>query len=259
MLPEDRPPQSGQPSLPTQASPPAQPLPPGQPYAPGQPPAPRQAFPPGTDYAVPAQAYQYQPGPAPGFGYPPAGGYLPAPPPISPSGQRLAEFGDRLVARIIDQVIVGGISAVMIIPIYLIFVFETFSNFSSAAAPGNVPFETGAPATVINPIEFLLPLLAVMAVLMLLTFVLAYLYEVEMMFRTGQTVGKRIMKLQVVSVDPALPLTRGIAAKRFLVMQGCNLVPGLVYLDGLWQLWDKPYRQCLHDKFPSTLVIKLNP
>jgi uncharacterized RDD family membrane protein YckC len=112
---------------------------------------------------------------------------------------------------------------------------------------------------VINPFALLLPLFAVMAVLTLLAFVLAYLYDVEMMFRTGQTVGKRIMKLQVVPVDPALPLTRGVAAKRFLVMQGCNLVPGLGYVDGLWQLWDKPYRQCLHDKFPSTLVIKLNP
>src|ERR1700730_10162684 len=124
MLPEDRPPQSGQPSLPTQASPPAraspppQPLPPVQPFAPvqpfspvqpfapGQPPAPRQAFPPGAEYAVPLQAYQYQPGAASAIGYPPAGGTLPGPPPISPSGQRLAEFGDRLVARIIDQVIV---------------------------------------------------------------------------------------------------------------------------------------------------------
>jgi uncharacterized RDD family membrane protein YckC len=208
---------------------------------------------------VPLQAYQYQPGPAPGSGYPPAGGYLPAPPPMSPAGQRLAEFGDRLLARIIDHAIVGGISAVVIIPIYLILFFETFANIQSAAAPRSVPFGSGAPPTVINPFEFLLPLFAVMAVLTLLTFVLAYLYEVEMMFRTGQTVGKRIMKLQVVSVDPALPLTRGLAAKRFLVMQGCNLVPGLGYLDGLWQLWDKPYRQCLHDKFPSTLVIKLNP
>jgi uncharacterized RDD family membrane protein YckC len=207
---------------------------------------------------VPLQAYQYQPGPAPGSGYPPAGGYLPAPPPMSPGGQRLAEFSDRLLARIIDQAIVGGISAVVIIPIYLIVVFETFGNIQSAAAPRSAPFGSGAAAT-INPFEFLLPLFVVMGVLVLLALVLAYLYDVEMMFRTGQTVGKRIMHLQVVPVDPALPLTRGLAAKRFLVTQGCGLVPGLAYLDGLWQLWDKPYRQCLHDKFPSTVVIKLNP
>jgi uncharacterized RDD family membrane protein YckC len=178
---------------------------------------------------------------------------------MSPGGQRLAEFSDRLLARIIDQAIVGGISAVVILPVYLILFFQTFANIQSTAAPRGGPFGSSAPATVTNPFEFLLPLFAVMAVLTLLALVLAYLYEVEMMFRTGQTVGKRVMKLQVVPVDPALSLTRGLAAKRFLVMHGCNLVPGLGYLDGLWQLWDKPYRQCLHDKFPSTLVIKLNP
>ena len=62
-----------------------------------------------------------------------------------------------------------------------------------------------------------------------------------------------------IPVDPALGLNRGLAAKRFLVMQGGSIVPGLGLLDGLWQLWDKPYRQCPHDKVSSTLVIKLKP
>jgi hypothetical protein len=38
-----------------------------------------------------------------------------------------------------------------------------------------------------------------------------------------------------------------------------SVVPGLGWVDGLWQLWDKPWRQCLHDKFAQTLVIKLDP
>ena len=35
------------------------------------------------------------------------------------------------------------------------------------------------------------------------------------------------------------------------------LEPFLGYLDGFWQLWDKPYRQCLHDKWPRTVVVKV--
>ena len=30
----------------------------------------------------------------------------------------------------------------------------------------------------------------------------------------------------------------------------------LPWLDGLWQLWDKPLRQCLHDKAADTVVVK---
>ena len=80
-----------------------------------------------------------------------------------------------------------------------------------------------------------------------------------MMFRSGQTIGKRIMKLRVQPVDPRLALTRRIALKRYAVIMLTSLVPALGWVDGLWQLWDKPWRQCLHDKFAQTLVIKLDP
>ena len=38
-----------------------------------------------------------------------------------------------------------------------------------------------------------------------------------MMYRSGQTVGKRAMKIRVVPIDPAATLTRAMAAKRYLV------------------------------------------
>ena len=58
---------------------------------------------------------------------------------------------------------------------------------------------------------------------------------------------------------PARALTRQMAFKRYLVQHVATiLVPGLNWIDGLWQLWDKPYRQCLHDKFAETVVIKLD-
>ena len=36
------------------------------------------------------------------------------------------------------------------------------------------------------------------------------------------------------------------------------IVPFFNWIDGLWQLWDKPYQQCLHDKVAQTVVIKVN-
>lgn len=151
------------------------------------------------------------------------------------------------MARIIDSAILGGATAVVILPIYLIVFFSLITSTTNGYP--NEP----------DPFAVLVPLFGVMAGLVVLALVLAYLYEVELMFRSGQTVGKRVMKIQVIPVDPTQPLTRVLAAKRFLAQHGCSFLPGLNWLDGLWQLWDKPYRQCLHDKFANTLVIKLKP
>ena len=38
-----------------------------------------------------------------------------------------------------------------------------------------------------------------------------------------------------------------------------GLIPFFSYVDGLWQLWDKPYLQTLHDKFAQTVVVKVAP
>ncbi len=232
---------------------------PGPPEPPGQtlPPPP----PPGLSYPPPQQGYGYPPPPGyvypPGYGYPPP---PPPPPPVAPGGQRLAEFSDRLVAYIIDAAILGGATAVVVIPIYMYAFFAIFEDLRTTIVVNQDPYGGGATAEMTNPFAFFLPLLGVMALLILLSLLFAYLYTVEMMFRSGQTVGKRVMKIQVIPIDPAATLTRWLAFKRFLVQHvAFAFVPGGNVIDGLWQLWDKPYRQCLHDKFATTVVIKLDP
>jgi uncharacterized RDD family membrane protein YckC len=106
--------------------------------------------------------------------------------------------------------------------------------------------------------EFLLPLLLLEAGVFLLMLVLYYVYDVEMMFRSGQTFGKKLMKIKVVPLDPAATLTRAAAAKRYGVEFVAGMfVPFFSYVDGFWQLWDKPYQQTLHDKAAGTIVIKV--
>jgi uncharacterized RDD family membrane protein YckC len=88
-----------------------------------------------------------------------------------------------------------------------------------------------------------LRLVPVYAAAILLMLVFLYAYYAEWVVRHGgQTVGKRVMKLRVTPLDPGAPLTRGMLVKRLAVTIGCYFVPGLYYLDGLWQLWDKPYQ-----------------
>jgi uncharacterized RDD family membrane protein YckC len=213
-------------------------------------PPPPAGYPPGPAAPPPAQYLPY------GYAPPP-----PPPPPVTPAGQRLAEFGDRFLAFLIDYVILGAVGFVLFIPV-LVYQFSLLNDLTQTLnrkyPPGSPPPDPGALFS--DMFAVMLPLFGMIAVFIALTMIIRYIYQVEMMFRSGQTIGKRVMKLQVVPLEPGVPLTRGMATKRWLVESvAAAFVPFLVYLDGLWQLWDKPYRQCLHDKAARTTVIKLNP
>ncbi|WP_426509365.1 RDD family protein [Dactylosporangium sp. McL0621] len=77
--------------------------------------------------------------------------------------------------------------------------------------------------------------------------------------RTGVTWGKRAMKLQLIRLDDlAAPVDRGVLAKRWATQSLVGaVVPFFSWVDGLWQLWDKPYQQCLRDKAAGTIVVKV--
>lgn len=211
-------------------------------YQPGYPPPGQPA-----GYPVPGQGSGYLvPGqPVPGWGWP---GY-PPPVPSSPDGQPLAAFWERLLAYLIDGLIIGGASAVVVVPAMLGFLVSRSATLKPVAPDGGAqPLPTG----------FFVQLLLFEAAVFVLALLLTYVYFVELMFRSGQTVGKRVMRLRVVPLDPAARLDRGMAVRRYLIQSvAAAVVPFLTYLDGLWQLWDKPYHQCLHDKFARTVVVKL--
>jgi uncharacterized RDD family membrane protein YckC len=174
------------------------------------------------------------------------------PPPLSPGGAPLADFGNRLLAHLIDVAIITGVALVVSIPAFLVFFFVF-----APTAVGDVNPDGTLPPDFFG--RFIAG--ALLLELGVLLFILAayYVYSVEMMWRTGQTVGKRVMKLRVVPIDPRLTLTRGMAVKRWAVQFVVgSIVPLFSYLDGLWQLWDKPFLQALHDKAAQTVVIKVS-
>lgn len=202
----------------------------------------------------PLTAYGPAPGQPPYYG-PPAYGWRPPPVPLAPGGRPLADFGTRLLAYLIDSAILGGIMAVVLMPVMFVVIFNLMPNFSETV-DGYGPAMT--PETMFD--DFLVPLVLIELGFFLLLLVGYYVYYVEMMYRGGQTVGKRALKIKVVPLDPAATLTRGMAAKRYLLeFIAGSIVPFLGYVDGLWQLWDKPYQQTLHDKVAKTVVIKVAP
>jgi uncharacterized RDD family membrane protein YckC len=173
---------------------------------------------------------------------------------VAPNGARLAEFSDRVVAYIIDYAILAAVGLILTVPV-LVYQFSIMTDWANEMAERPPPETLGEVYG--EMFAALAPVFWAYLLLFVVNLGIYYVYRVEMMFRTGQTVGKRVMKLRVIPLDPTTSLTRAMAAKRwFIDSVAAVVVPLLQWIDGLWQLWDKPYRQCLHDKFASTVVVK---
>ncbi|MFC1413392.1 RDD family protein [Streptacidiphilus sp. N1-12] len=166
------------------------------------------------------------PTPAPLPYYNPAGAGAPAPADMPPLGG----LGERLVARIIDWVLMIVIGTALATAVVL--------------------------GSSIDDVY-------IVAVSLLVASVLGFVYEGLMLSRSaGQTLGKRVMKLRVaVLADGSVP--GGAPA---WIRSAVYWLPGALtslclpllfsLLNVLWCTWDKPYRQCLHDKAAKTLVVK---
>lgn len=204
------------------------------------------------------------PTPPPGAWQQPLAWVPPPPPrPVAPNGQPLAGFGDRFLAFLIDYLIYLAVSLIWTIPIMIWWFisvfnwmdqmqrdFETNDPYASQPMPGDM---FG------SMLEMYIPMFILMGASIVLGAAFTYLYFGEyQLSKDGQTVGKRVMKIKVIPVDPAQSLTRLDLVKRWALQWLVGMfVPLFQFLDGLWQLWDKPLQQCLHDKAAATVVVKV--
>ncbi|MGI5246591.1 RDD family protein [Dactylosporangium sp. CA-139066] len=163
--------------------------------------------------------------------------------PYAPNGMPLAGFGDRFLAYLIDGLVTFGVAVVLAIPIFI-------AMFAVIAGTANTDSSSAGPSILLILLFEFGYVLAILAWI--------YIYHVEMFGHSGVTWGKRAMKLRIIRLDdPAAPPTRGVMARRWAVQNVAGaVVPFFSYVDGLWQLWDKPYQQCLHDKAAGTIVVK---
>ncbi|OKH97339.1 hypothetical protein A6A06_32750 [Streptomyces sp. CB02923] len=83
-----------------------------------------------------------------------------------------------------------------------------------------------------------------------------FFYEPFMNWKYGATFGKRICGLRVARLRDGANLSFGQALGRWAVVIPMGFVPFLGLLNVLWCCWDEPFRQCLHDKVASTVVVK---
>ncbi|REE97961.1 RDD family protein [Thermomonospora umbrina] len=224
----------------------------GQPYNPHW----QGGRPPGQWQQPPQQQWQ-QPAPAHG-GYAPGGhgGYEPSPAADLP----LAPIYRRAAARLMDNALVAVFGFALVLPIAF--------GVIGLDAPGS---KTRTEGGVWN-----WPIITTLFVVLA---ILPFLYEAIQLSMWGQTLGKRMLGMSVVRVDPAgdpLPATQAVwrAAINnigyqlglffFLILAvkvweyaayGLLLVTIGMVMAYLWAIWDQPLHQAMHDRFADTVVV----
>ncbi|MGW2208100.1 RDD family protein [Streptomyces sp. NPDC001781] len=156
---------------------------------------------------------------------------------------RPAGLGKRFAARLIDNVFIGAVTAAAAVPLGVRAVDHTQSKIEAARLSGRTVTVWLLDGTTGVSLALVLGVLLVFGVV----------YEVLPTARWGRTLGKRLCGIQVRDIEAHEPPSFGAALRRWLVYS----LPGVLVIGVigvLWGLFDRPWRQCWHDKAAHTFV-----
>ncbi|WP_030382802.1 MULTISPECIES: RDD family protein [unclassified Streptomyces] len=156
---------------------------------------------------------------------------------------RPAGLGKRLLARLIDTVVVGAITATAAVPLGAKALDHVNDKIDAAKQSGETVTVWLLDGTT-----------SVYAGIVLAVLLIAgALYEALPTAKWGRTLGKKLCGLQVRDIEAHEPPSFAAALRRWLVYS----VPGLLAIGVVgvaWCLFDRPWRQCWHDKASHTFV-----
>ncbi|MFF9156499.1 RDD family protein [Streptomyces sp. NPDC014846] len=156
---------------------------------------------------------------------------------------RPAGLGKRFAARLVDSLVVGAVTAAAAVPLGTRAADHIQQKIDAARLSGRTVTVWLVDGTTGTGLGIVLAVLLVSGVL----------FEVLPTARWGRTLGKKLCGLEVRDIEAHEPPTFGRALLRWLVYS----VPGLLgigVLGVLWCLFDRPWRQCWHDKAAHTFV-----
>ena len=250
-IPADAVPPDGPPEAPE--PPAARPISPG--VTPGDGPVPGPPAPPPA-WGRPPQGWT----PPPGW-TPPAGFPVPMPYPVQarPHGFALAGLGPRLMARFLD------ILAVLVLNVVVNgwFAYQWWQEYRPTYQAIMDQMANSGDAFDVQPSERAYGLVWVMLIVATLLWLV---YEAPAIASSGQTLGKRLMRIKVVAIENTEPIGFGRAFGRWARLglwtpawgcAGLGLV--LQFIDSISPLFDPRLRQAFHDKTARTVVIALPP
>ncbi|WP_328431574.1 RDD family protein [Streptomyces sp. NBC_00453] len=159
------------------------------------------------------------------------------------SEARPAGLGRRLAARLLDTVVLAGVTAVAAVPLGTKALDHVNEKIDAAKLSGETVTVWLLDGTTAVYLGVILAVLLVFGVL----------YEALPTARWGRTLGKKLLGLEVRDIQGHEPPSFGGALRRWLVYS----VPGLLVVGVVgvaWCLFDRPWRQCWHDKAAGTFV-----
>ncbi|MEU5893471.1 RDD family protein [Streptomyces sp. NPDC047461] len=156
---------------------------------------------------------------------------------------RPAGLGKRLTARLLDTVVLVGVTGAAAVPLGTRALDHVNEKIDAAKLSGETVTVWLLDGTTSAYLGIVLAVLLVFGVL----------YEALPTAKWGRTLGKKLLGLEVRDIEGGEPPTFGAALRRWLVYS----VPGLLAIGVVgvvWGLFDKPWRQCWHDKAAHTFV-----
>ncbi|KOX00977.1 membrane protein [Streptomyces sp. NRRL B-1140] len=156
---------------------------------------------------------------------------------------RPAGLGKRLVARLLDTVVLAALTATAAVPLGTKAIDHIEEKIDAARLSGETVTVWLLDGTTSVYLGIILAVLLLAGVLC----------EVLPTAKWGRTLGKKLMGLDVRDIEGHESPEFGAALRRWLVYS----VPGLLVVGivGMaWCLFDRPWRQCWHDKAAHTFV-----
>jgi uncharacterized RDD family membrane protein YckC len=207
-------------------------------------------------FTVPSPAGLYQPYPgaapaAPGYGTPGTGAAGRA-----ARDPALAEWWQRLLARLVD----GVILVILTSPLWITALLPVYRRLQRLASEYPDLTQPAAAQAFNNGVsQMMAGMVGTFLLIGLGVGVVSFGYDWLQHGLWGQTIGKRVMGTKVVTADTRAPISGPAACGRAAVYALVPVVPSVGGLFALinesWLLWD-PRRQCLHDKAARTVVVK---
>ncbi|GHG70401.1 RDD family protein [Streptomyces griseocarneus] len=156
---------------------------------------------------------------------------------------RPAGLGRRLAARLLDTVLLGGVVGAVAVPLWGKAVDHIDAKVDQARQTGETVTVWLLDGTTGGYLAVVLAVLLVGGVLC----------EALPTAKWGRTAGKKLCGVRVLDIESHEPPSLGAALRRWL-FYGVLGVLGVGVLGVLWCLFDRPWRQCWHDKSARTFV-----
>lgn len=156
---------------------------------------------------------------------------------------RPAGLGKRLVARLVDTLVLAAVTGAAAVPLGVRALDHVNEKIDAAKLTGETVTVWLLDGTTSVYLGIVLAVLLVFGIV----------YEALPTAKWGRTLGKKLLGLDVRDIEGGEPPTYGAAVLRWLVYS----VPGLLafgIVGVVWGLFDKPWRQCWHDKAAHTFV-----